>query len=69
MPSSVNLDRFTTRPKGVTWMIQYSVAALVKDMPFTTDCALSWIIQVTLNPSNQRLNEMAIRLGESSIRF
>ena len=49
-------------------MIQYGVAALVKDMPSqvvfcaiptgkhengaTADCALSWIIRVALNPSN-----------------
>ncbi len=60
-------DRFTTRPKGATRMIQYGVAALVKDMPSQvvfcaiptgkhenrapSDCALSWIIRVTLNPS------------------
>jgi len=61
-------DRFTTRQKGATRMIQYGVAALVKDMPSqivfcaiatrkhenraTADCALSWIIRVALNPSN-----------------
>ncbi len=45
-------ERFTTRPKGATRMIQYGVAALVKDMPFTADCALSWIIRVALNPSD-----------------
>jgi len=49
-------------------MIQYGVAALVKDTPSqvvfcaiptgklenraTADCALSWIIRVALNPSN-----------------
>jgi len=33
-------------------MIQYGVAALVKDMPFTADYALSWIIRMALNPSN-----------------
>ena len=43
-------DRFTTRPKGATRMIQFGVAALVKDMPFTVDCALSWIIRMALNP-------------------
>ncbi len=32
-------------------MIQYGVAALEKDMPFPSDCALSWIIRVALNPS------------------
>jgi len=45
-------DRFTTRPKGVTQMIQFGVAALEKDSPFPADCALSWIIWVTLNQSN-----------------
>ena len=32
-------------------MIQSGVAALEKDMPFPSDCALSWIIRVALNPS------------------
>ncbi len=31
-------------------MIQYGVAALEKDSPFPSDCALSWIISVALNP-------------------
>jgi hypothetical protein len=31
-------------------MIQYGVAALAKDMPFSADCALSWIIWVALSP-------------------
>jgi hypothetical protein len=33
-------------------MIQYGVAVLVKDKPFTAACALSWIIWVALNSSN-----------------
>jgi hypothetical protein len=45
-------DRFTTRPKGATQMIQYGVAALGKDTPFPADCALSWIIWIALNPLN-----------------
>jgi len=46
-------DHFTSRPKGATQMTQYFVAALGKDTPFPADCALSWIIWVALNPSNQ----------------
>ena len=34
-------------------MIQSGVAALEKDRPFPSDCALSWIIWGALNPSNQ----------------
>ena len=44
-------NRFTTRPEGATQIIQYGVAVLGKDMPFSTDCALSWIIWAALNPS------------------
>ncbi len=32
-------------------MIQYGVAVLGKDTPFPSNCALSWIIRVALNPS------------------
>ncbi len=34
-------DRFTARPQGATWMIQYGVAALEKGAPFPAGCALS----------------------------
>jgi len=44
-------ERFTIRPKGATQMLQYSVAALDKDEPLSTDCALSWNIWVALNPT------------------
>ncbi len=77
-------DRFTTRPKGVTRMIQYGVAALVKDMPSqvvfcamptgkhengaTTDYALSWIIWVALNPSNHPCWTTSCAIAECPIR-
>ena len=34
-------ERFTARPKGAIQVIQYGVAALEKDSPFSSDCALS----------------------------
>ena len=43
--------RFPARPQGATQMIQYGVAALEKGLPFSADCALSWIIWVALYPS------------------
>jgi len=46
-------DRFTARPKGVTQMPQYGVAALEKDMPFPADYVWSWTIWVALNPTLQ----------------
>ncbi|MEE8496086.1 MAG: hypothetical protein V3S21_06355 [Xanthomonadales bacterium] len=43
-------DRFPARPKGGSQMLQYCVAALEKDMPFSAVCALFWNIWEPLNP-------------------
>jgi len=43
-------DRFPARPKGDSQMLQFGVAALEKDQPFSADCALSWNIWEPLNP-------------------
>ena len=50
-------DRFPTRPKGGTQMLQYASpkaptfgAVLEKDMPFSVACVWSWNIWVPLNP-------------------
>ncbi len=42
-------ERFPARPKGAKQMTQYGVTALNKDAPLFADCALSWIICLTLN--------------------
>ncbi len=42
-------------------MIQYGVAALEKDMPFPSDCALSWIIWASSEPINITLTEYRCR--------
>ena len=38
-------------------MIQYDVAALEKDVPFPSDCALSWIIWASSELINITLAE------------
>jgi len=43
-------DRFPTRPKGGTQMLQHFVTALEKDTPFSAVCALFWNIWAPLNP-------------------
>jgi len=43
-------DRFPARPKGGSQMLQYCVAALEKDQPFSAVCVLSWNIWEPLNP-------------------
>ena len=37
-------DGFPARPQEATQMSQSGVAALEKGLPFSADCALSWII-------------------------